>query len=121
MGKLFFIVLVILGAVIAIPASRDRIADYVNPVVDGFRAKMVPSRLEVMADQLDVRIQRGQGLPGNFEGWLRRDFSAVPVDPWGNVWYLDVGRRGYTVGSMGPDGRKNTDDDITVERREGRR
>ena len=105
----------------AIPTSRARINDFVDPVVDAYKAKMVPTRLEIIADQLDVRIQRGQGLPGHFEGWLRRDFSGAAVDPWDNPWYLSSGRRGYTVGSRGPDGLMNTPDDIIVERREGRR
>lgn len=121
MRKILLFLLVLIIAAFTIPATRARVGEFVNPVVDSFRAKLVPSRLEAMADQLDVRIQRGQGLPGNFEGWLRRDFSSVPVDPWGNAWFLDSGRRGYTVGSLGPDGRKNTDDDIIVERRQGRR
>jgi hypothetical protein len=69
-----------------------------------------------MADQLDVRLGRGEGLPGVFDGWLRRDYSGPETDPWENPWFLDAGRRSYTVGSMGPDGEKGTADDITVTR-----
>ena len=70
-----------------------------------------------MADQLDVRLSRAEGLPTGFEGWLRRDYSGVAQDPWDNVYYLQTGRRDYTVGSMGPDGVQGTGDDIIVKRR----
>jgi Type II secretion system (T2SS), protein G len=69
-----------------------------------------------MADQLDVRLSRGEGLPPNFGGWLRRDFSGSETDPWRRPWYLKPGRRSYTVGSMGPDGADGTGDDITETR-----
>jgi hypothetical protein len=80
----------------------------------------VPRRLQVMADQLDVRLSRAEGLPDNFEGWLRRDYSGPETDPWGNSWYLLPGRSSYTVGSMGPDGLPRTDDDLTETRNQAR-
>lgn len=43
--------------------------------------------------------------------------NEVPVDPWGNAYiYESPGKNnvsGYDISSMGPDGRANTDDDIT--------
>jgi hypothetical protein len=84
------------------------------------RAKLVPRRLEAMADQLEARMARGQGIPASWEGWLRRDFSGPELDPWGNPWFMEAGRRGITVGSLGPDGALGTDDDITEERRQAR-
>ena len=120
MGKIILILLVVLGAAMAIPSTRAKMEDAATPIIDKFRVKLVPKRLETMADQLDVRLSRGQGLPTSWEGWLRRDYSSVPEDPWGNIYYLDSSRRGYTVGSMGPDGVKGNDDDIKEERRQGR-
>lgn len=120
MGKIVLILLVIFGAAMAIPSTRAKLEHAAAPVMNRVRAKMVPSRLNTMADQLDVRLQRGQGLPASWEGWLRRDYSGVPEDPWGNLYYLESGRRGFTVGSMGPDGERGTEDDITVEHRQGR-
>lgn len=120
MGKIIFILLVVLGAAMAIPPTRAKINDAATPIIDNFRAKIVPARLKTMADQLDVRLSRGTALPASWEGWLRRDYSNVPQDPWGNLYYLESNRRGYTVGSMGPDGIQGNDDDITEERRQGR-
>ena len=62
----------------AIPSTRAKLVDAGTPVMDRVRAKLVPRRLEVMADQLDVRLERGQGLPTSWDGWLRRDFSGAP-------------------------------------------
>lgn len=115
--KLIMLAFVALAVGMAVPSSRARIADSVTPIKDEIGARLVPRRIEVMADQLDVRLGRGEGLPGAFDGWLRRDYSGVPEDPWGNVYFLQEGRRDYTVGSMGPDGVQGTPDDITETRR----
>lgn len=119
--KIVGLILVVLAVGAVIPQTRARMTDAMSPLIEGMRGKLVPRRLEVMADQLDVRLGQGQDFPGNWEAWLRRDYSGVPEDPWGNLYYLDTRRRGaYTVGSMGPDGEHGTEDDITVERQRAR-
>ncbi len=115
-GKLIMLVFVVLGIGLAVPSTRAKIMDRIAPVADGLRAKLVPRRLEAMADQLATRVSRGEAYPGNFEGWLQRSYSGVPEDPWGAFYYLQTNRDGFTVGSNGPDGLPNTDDDITVTR-----
>lgn len=115
--KLIMLAFVALAVGMAIPSTREQIAESVRPIKDEIGERLVPRRLEVMADQLDVRLSRAEGLPENFHGWLRRDYSGVPEDPWDNIYYLQAGRRDYTVGSMGADGIQGTEDDITVTRR----
>jgi hypothetical protein len=101
----------------AVPSSRARIVDEaVTPVMDNIGARVVPRRLDAMANQLDVRLSRGEGFPSVFEGWLRRDYSGPEVDPWDTPWFIQVGRREYTVGSMGPDRVQGTEDDIFLRR-----
>jgi hypothetical protein len=107
---------VVLAVAMAVPSSRDRIVESLRPIKDKMGASIVPRRIEAMADQLDVRVGRGEGLPAVFEGWLRRDYSGSEFDPWDNLYYLVPGRRTYVVGSMGPDGVQGTEDDIRVER-----
>lgn len=119
--KLIFIAIALLGIGMAIPSTRASIVEKARPVLDGFRARVVPGRLDVMADQLEVRVGRGEGFPSNWPGWLERDYSGIPEDPWGNRYYLQTNRAGFLVGSMGPDGIQATDDDITVSRRLGGR
>lgn len=115
--KLIMLAFVALAVGMAVPSSRARIADSVTPIKDEIGVRLVPRRLDAMGDQLDVRLGRGESLPAAFDAWLRRDYSGVPEDPWGNIYFLQVGRRDYTVGSMGPDGVQGTSDDITDTRR----
>jgi hypothetical protein len=107
---------VALAVGMAVPSTRAQIAGSFGPVKDWMGYRIVPRRLETMADQLDVRLERAEGLPGNFEGWLRRDYSGSPEDPWGSQYYLVASRRDYTVGTMGPDKIQGTDDDYAVTR-----
>jgi hypothetical protein len=120
MGKIILILLIVFGAAMAIPSTRAQLEDAAAPVLNKFRSRIVPGRLEVMVDQLTVRLERGEGLPASWEGWLRRDYSSTAEDPWGNLYYIESGRRGFTVGSMGPDGLQGTEDDIRLESRQGR-
>ncbi len=114
--RLVGLLLLVFAVGMAVPSTRMRIAESVTPIKDWVGYKLVPRRLEVMADQLDVRLQRAEGLPANFEGWLRRDYSGSPEDPWGRRYYLETGRRDYTVGTMGPDGIQGTEDDVRITR-----
>lgn len=115
--KLFMLLLAALAVGMAIPSTRAQIqATAITPVHDAIANRLAPGRLEAMADQLDVRLGRAEGLPQNFEGWLRRDYSGPELDPWDRPWFVQASRRSYTVGSMGPDGQQGTEDDITVTR-----
>lgn len=115
--KLLLLALALFAVAMAVPSTRARIQeDAVKPVMDAIGARLAPGRLEAMADQLDARRGRGEGFPQVFDGWLRRDYSGPETDPWEHPWYLQIGRRTYVVGSMGPDGQLGTSDDITVER-----
>lgn len=121
--KLIIGAFVLLAVGMSIPSTRASIVDTLSPFADAIKWKIVPRRLEAMADQLAVRVQRGAGLPtGNqWAGWLRRDYTSKTTDPWGNTWYLQPERRGFSVGTMGPDGVRGTDDDMTVRREYGSR
>ena len=120
MKKVIGALIVLLAVGAAIPATRARMAEAIDPLFEGIRAKVTPRKVEAIADQLDARLRLGQGLPGNWEAWLRRDYTGDVEDAWGNPWYLDTRRRGYyAVGSMGPDGEQGTDDDIRVQRELG--
>jgi hypothetical protein len=116
--KLFLLCIIAFGVAMAVPSTRAEIqARAVTPVMDAIGKRLVPRRLDAMADQLDVRLSRAERLPvDNFGAWVRRDYTGPETDPWGNPWFLQVGRRDYTVGSLGPDGAVGTDDDLTIRR-----
>jgi len=115
--KLFLFLFALLAVAMAVPSTRAEIQNRaITPVLDNIGGRIAPGRLRAMADQLDVRLSRGEGLPTVFEGWLRRDYSGPELDPWDRPWYITTGRSSYTVGSMGPDGVQGTPDDITESR-----
>jgi len=114
--KLIMVAFLALAVGMAVPTWRARIVDQLRPIKDEVGNRILPRRLDAMANQLDARLGRAEGLPQNFEGWLRRDYTSSPEDPWGNQYYLESGRRNYTVGSMGPDGIQGSDDDTRVTR-----
>lgn len=123
--KVMGLMVALLVVGMAVPQTRVRIIEGVSPVTNRVKAATVPSKLASMANQLEIRIRtRGPlaGGEGPWRGWLRTTYSGAPEDPWGNLYYLDMGRRGgFTVGSMGADGEKDTTDDITEERVQERR
>ena len=115
--RLLILVLLAFAVVMAVPSLRAQfIAIAITPVKDRIGVAIAPKSLKAMADQIDVRVGRAEGLPPAFNSWLRRDFSGSETDPWGHSWYLKAGRTTYTVGSMGPDGVEGTADDLTETR-----
>jgi hypothetical protein len=121
LGKIILVIIVVLGLAMAVPSTRATLLEQAAPVMNQFKAKLVPSRLDAMADQLAVRVNRGEGYPSSWESWLQRDFTGDPKDPWGNLYYLQTSRRGFTVGSAGPDGVEGNADDLKVTRNLGGR
>ncbi len=119
MGKLILLVIVLLGVGMAVPNTRDKMLVAAAPLMDKFKAKLVPMRLDAMADQVAALVNDGEGYPPQWEHWLQADFTGAPEDPWGNVYYIEKDRNGFTVGSSGPDGVPRTPDDITRKRRLG--
>lgn len=110
--KLFYLAFIFFGVVMAVPSLRAEFTARTTPLVDELKVRFVPRTLDAMANQLDARLRRAEGLPTNFEGWLNRDFTGSPTDPWGNVYYVQPGPRDYFVGSMGPDGLRGNEDDV---------
>jgi len=115
--KLFYLAIITLGVGMAVPNTRAMMVEKATPMMDRFKVRITVGRLEAMANQLAARANRGEGFPSNFQGWLERDYTSSAEDPWGNAYYFQTRRDGFVVGSMGPDGRENTGDDIQDQRR----
>jgi hypothetical protein len=116
MGKLIMILILALAIGMTVPRTRAMIEKEVKPLVDHFKVKITAGRLKSMADQLAVRVNRGEGYPASWSGWLEMDFSGDPIDLWGNQYYMTNSPDGFTVGSDGPDGIQGTADDLKVTR-----
>jgi hypothetical protein len=115
-GKLLLFLLIAFAVAVSIPKTRAMLGEEAAPIINKYKAKIVPKRLDAMVDQLVVKVGRGEPLPSQknaWAGWLHRDYSSDPEDPWGHFYYIETQRDGFTVGSMGPDGKKGTADDIT--------
>lgn len=116
--KLFMLLLIALGVGLAVPSTRAEInRQTVVRARDYIGMRLDPGRLEAMANQIDVRVGRAEGLPGDFQAWIRRDYTGPERDSWGTPWYIGGSRGIYIVGSAGPDRERGTADDITVTRR----
>jgi hypothetical protein len=115
--KIVGYLVVLLIVVLAIPQTRVRLFEAVSPITDRVKVGMLPRGLEGMADQLEIRLRTQGPLTAGFTQWLRSGYSGSSIDPWGNVFYVKMGRRsGFIVGSMGPDGEQDTEDDVTASR-----
>ena len=114
-GKLFLLALVGLGVGLAVPKTR---AQLLTPVLERFYVEITPRRLEQIAGQLEMQRRRGERLPEqrNLSFWIERMTSIPPLDPWGNAYYIFAQREGFLLGSMGRDGVRGTEDDMTVTR-----
>jgi hypothetical protein len=116
MGKLIMMLIVALAIGMTIPRTRAMIEEEVKPLVDHFKVKITAGRLKAMADELAVRVERGEGYPPDWSGWLEMDFSGDPIDLWGHQYFMTHSQDGFTVGSNGPDGIRGTADDLEVKR-----
>ncbi len=118
MKKIVLLALALLAIALFIPSTRATLLEKASPVTDRFRAMSVPTALNAIADQLEARMKRGEKLPTSeaWAHWLDKSYTGVPQDPWGHEFYLLVGRRDFTVGSMGPDGVRGSADDMTETR-----
>lgn len=116
MGKLIMIIILAFAIGVTVPKTRAMMEAQAKPLIDKVKAKVVPGRLKAMADELAVRINRGEPYPASWTSWLDRDFTGDPQDPWGHDYYMKRTRDGFTVGSMGPDGIAGNADDIKLKR-----
>ena len=126
--KRFIVFIVVLAIVWAIPEARNRIGVAALPllerlgpvgerVANPFRKWKARSESEFYLRMINDDHAEARPLPEErqFKEWvLRRMPEETGVDPWGSDYWLR--RRGtmFTVGSSGPDGQRDTADDVAV-------
>ena len=120
MKKLTLFLVAVVGLAMAVPQSRGRVLELVEPLRDANRERSAMRALEGIA--LDVqRAHARTGAypqPAGFADWLR-DNSDDDADPWGSPYYIEVFADSFVVASAGGDVRPRTDDDVRlVSRRE---
>jgi hypothetical protein len=123
--KLLFL-LAVLAALWSIPASRARLVLLVRPALEklGPAGERVITPAHRYAARTDIkrligtlRQEVGEGRtppePRLFPEWANRRQRESAMDPWSNPYWMK--RKGIlvTIGSNGPDGLRDTADDIS--------
>lgn len=125
--KKLVILVVLLAAIFAWAPAREQVSAKSLPLlqklgpVGAWLAK--PARRFSAANDLaffgrliTTAQTEGREVPTdrNFEQWLRRRAPQEDgLDPWGNAYWLRrVRSGGWELGSNGPDGQRDTPDDI---------
>ncbi|MFO7262275.1 MAG: hypothetical protein DIU52_014065 [bacterium] len=131
--KLFLILVFTGGAAMSVPDLRARARPHLEPafgdVMDWWAARLEPvtetawrwsaaNELRAALRSLREAAQRGQPLPDpeHFHTYVMQLHLSGRGgrDPWGSPYYLIVTRDSLIGGSAGPDGERDTADDIRV-------
>lgn len=128
--KVLLLVLVLVGAAVAVPSIRHRLAGPLDPVL----ARLGPlgekirtparrfnahNELQAITGRLkeDRLMGRRIPTPRQFHAWVRahmRGDIQDGIDPWGQPYYLTKSRTHFTVGSAGQDTLAGTPDDVRI-------
>ncbi len=101
------------GTAIAVPfeAKADDYAARIKQIEDDRKA--IRAALDIYRLNTGSKVPEKQGLkalvekPAGAKNWLQT-LAKLPKDPWGNPYDFN----GHEITSRGPDGKKETDDDI---------
>lgn len=128
MLKVVLVVLVLLGAAWGYPPTRTQMAHALLPVAERLgpageyvsrpvRRYNARTEISFVLDQIAMARTEGRPTPTgrSFQEWLKARVKTKNngKDIWGNEYYLTVDGTTFTVGSVGPDGERNSPDDIT--------
>lgn len=102
----------------AVPQSRARILDAVPLLGEYDRRHSARRALKAIAVELQLAEARTGAYPRpeEFARWLEQAGEDV-LDPWGSTYYLEVFADSFVVGSLGPDSRWRSEDDVRVLKR----
>lgn len=120
------ILIVVLAVIWAVPALRSRVGGTMLPVlekfgpaadfiVDPIRGYSAKNKITHTLRVIESDYNRGVQPPDSraFHEWMRRRMPGESgLDPWDNAYWMRRGQGLLTVGSSGPDGTVDTDDDV---------
>ena len=128
MFKTLFIVVVLLGFAWGYPPTRARMVLRAQPVLErlGPVGEMVvrpvqrysaSQEVNFLLEQLQMHKTEGREIPDekSFQNWIKRRVSTKNEgrDPWNNPYYLLKTSGRITIGTVGEDGKRGTEDDIS--------
>jgi hypothetical protein len=117
-----------LGTIVGVPAVRARVMPPLEPVLeklglerklaDPIKRRKADAEIRVVLHKLTEAIQKKQEVPDplGFQYWLKSHtrFEKRGMDPWGRPYYLSDANNQLTVGSNGPDRKRETADDVRI-------
>ena len=117
-SKLFWILLLVVAAVVLVKPLRDRASPYMEPALNPVYEWNTRNRVHDLQRLTAQEISAGGELPKprDFHTFVSKlEGGESAVDSWGQPYFLTVSRRTYQVGSSGRDRVRGTPDDIVSE------
>lgn len=115
MSRLLGLLVLLLVAVLLVPALRERAAPQIDWALGPLYRWETKNRLNEIHRVLAREHATGGTLPSarEFPEYLRnREGEEAVHDRWGEPFFLEVDRGSFRVGSAGPDREQGTGDDI---------
>ena len=115
MGRIFWILVVALIAVLTVPPLRERARPQIEYVLNPIYRWDARNRVNEIYRVLERERAQGGRVPAprEFTQFLSiRDGADAAMDPWNVPFYLFASRHTYYVGSAGQDRQRGTADDI---------
>jgi hypothetical protein len=111
------ILLIIFGFVAALyfPDSRQVMIETADPVIQPVLVWSAEREIERLSQGVRLEAREEYTIPTNrnWNAWLTENFSGdATTDPWGELYSYQAWADSFAVGSDGPDGQKDTEDDL---------
>ena len=126
MGRLFLLLLVVLGGALYFPETRANLIQTVGPIIEPalgpIRLRETQAELKKIAEDLQGHERFYDKVPTNpdmFRGWLYNQYAAPSnyQDSWGREFGYKVWPDSFAILSAGPDGTFNSPDDLRATKR----
>jgi hypothetical protein len=120
LGRLFFLLLLVLGVGLYLPDSRALLSEWARPAIEPGYRWMTQQEMDRIAADFGVYMT-GRGTEPlrrtEFDSWLDERYPRPRsrVDSWGTPYTAEVTRTGFTIRSAGPDLAPRTADDLLAE------
>jgi len=107
-----------LGLSASVAWWADAVGPRMKPLLDPVLTWAARDELRMLARDLRKRQESFQPLPhpNRFRDHIRQNLHTGRdgLDPWGNEYYLVITLDSVIVGSPGPDGIRNTEEDLHI-------
>ena len=129
MGKVVFVLFILLGAATYFPQTRPVVVDTIGPILNPVLTWQTKGEMNRLGRELQTVNREGGTVPApgvDFQNWMNRHFmGGATTDAWGVDYTLRVWRDSIGVVSNGPDLEIGTLDDVVeilvIQRQRSRR